>query len=442
MKLVRMLLAHSKVAFRAPSSVRTVDWIGSGHIQPNAESYEAKHSNVTEMQLQSNMVPMSKMRARIIAAFNAALPVAQLGTLYGRAEQLDALSEAILDHGQHAVVYGERGSGKTSLVRVFGLQADKAGAIVIYQSCEKHETFADLIRPYLKEIPSAALPPGQFTRFREEIAALGDDFGPRDVVNFLDQISHTDILFVIDEFDRVTNASIQADIATFMKLLTDGLSPIRLLIVGIAQLVSELIEHHKSLRRHMVALPVGRISDTSGATLISEGARASGISFSAAAQKSIISLSCGSPYHIRLFCLHSALEAFRLGLETVDTRALNNGLRIAYERWKAFNPKDAGLFNQLTHLSDSKKIILWQVAETIARNDGLHFSEPQSTLKDIDVDMALSALGSAVTPRLATTKLIKFDDSLAPQFLLVAFSLNKQKKSHEDTTISNEECAA
>jgi replication-associated recombination protein RarA len=51
-------------------------------------------------------------------AFRPAAPVDRRGLFSGRVEQIGELFSAVAQPGQHAVVYGERGVGKTSLAAV------------------------------------------------------------------------------------------------------------------------------------------------------------------------------------------------------------------------------------------------------------------------------------------------------------------------------------
>ena len=115
------------------------------------------------------------------------------------------------------------------------------------------------------------------------------------------------VIFILDEFDRISDPEVRAEVATLMKLLSDATIPVQLLIVGIAVNVDELLRDHASLRRHLAAVPVGRISPAAVLELIHRGAEQAGLSFDDRASELIAGISCGSPYHVRTFCAHAGL---------------------------------------------------------------------------------------------------------------------------------------
>ena len=51
-------------------------------------------------------------------AFSPSSPITEKELFAGRQEQLDRLSDVLSSRGQHALVYGDRGVGKTSLAKV------------------------------------------------------------------------------------------------------------------------------------------------------------------------------------------------------------------------------------------------------------------------------------------------------------------------------------
>src|SRR3546814_18250346 len=72
---------------------------------------------------------------------------------------LEKLVEAIVVQRKHAVIFGTRGSGKTSLARVFGDLADEAGCVALYASANGEADFDSLFRPFLTELPMSSAGP-------------------------------------------------------------------------------------------------------------------------------------------------------------------------------------------------------------------------------------------------------------------------------------------
>ena len=68
---------------------------------------------------------------RVYTAFDVSQPVGQPDDLRGRDREVRALLSGVLHRRNPGVVSGPRGSGKTSLVRVFGQCADREGVVVL-----------------------------------------------------------------------------------------------------------------------------------------------------------------------------------------------------------------------------------------------------------------------------------------------------------------------
>lgn len=360
-----------------------------------------------------NSLSRKNATARLINAFDSAHPVRQRKDLHGRDDKLETLFDAIIFNRQHAIIHGARGSGKTSLAQVFGDHADQQSAIVIYTACEAAATFAELLRPYLMFIPDSAVPFSETAAFHRDRDALAHAFGPREIVDFLSRLSpENQIVFILDEFDRVERPDVSQQIATLMKLMSDARLPVQILIVGIAQTLDDLIDCHPSLRRHLVPIPIGRISGQDSETLIDTGALRAGVEFDAGSKAQIISISCGSPYHVQLFCYVSAIEALKRAATTIDLPTLRAGLQRASEAWAMLNPSDAELFEQLVDSPLEDLALIERAARQAAAHD--------SVCAD---DRTVGLLRSALRENPARPGSYTFRDSAAPQFLLAQIAL-------------------
>ena len=72
-----------------------------------------------------------RLRAEVGKVFNPAAPVEQKALFAGRLEQVNSVVDAISQRGQHAIIYGERGVGKTSLANVLQEFLASAGQRVL-----------------------------------------------------------------------------------------------------------------------------------------------------------------------------------------------------------------------------------------------------------------------------------------------------------------------
>jgi Cdc6-like AAA superfamily ATPase len=354
-------------------------------------------------------------RRAVNNSFNSTQPIASRRDLYGRGDTLDALFEAVLIRQQHALVYGARGSGKTSLVRVFADYADQQGVTVTYTACEPQRTFGALMAMYLADVPDAALAPRDLPTFRHRAGALGPESSAREVVDLLSLIRRGRLIFILDEYDRVAEPEVRAEVAALLKLLSDASVPVQIILVGIARDLRHLVTDHPSLRRHLSAFPLGRIDARAVREMIQQGGERSGIAFDDDSQQLIVDLACGSPYHARLFCAHAALRALREGADTVSAGDALAGIVAAAQSWASMSGDDADRFHELVADSPAQTRSLATLARLAAAEDVVSHARLWQLIGD-EADRCIERFGPALVPE--GTACHAFRDSVAPQFFL------------------------
>ncbi|WP_181814661.1 ATP-binding protein [Sphingomonas aracearum] len=360
--------------------------------------------------------------ARVIAAFDAAHPIRQRSKLHGRADKLEELFNAVLLGRQHALVYGARGSGKTSLAQIFGDHADQRGAVVIYTACEASTNFSELIAPYLGHIPPSCVPLQERGHFERWVAQVENASTPRVVVDALAPLlPDRQIIFIFDEFDRVEDAHVANQVATFLKLLSDAQLPVSVLIVGIADTLDELLQCHPSLRRHMAPIPIGRIADEDIAAIIDDGAGRASVVFDAASRAEIVRVARGSPYHAQLFCYVAALEAVQRRDSRIDLPLLIGSLDRAFATWELLNPDDAALFRSAVARSAPDLTLIEDAARSAAMHDSFAASPPVAAL-----------LGESLRQAGRAGNRLAFRDAVAPQMLLALIAIERAKTGKQD----------
>lgn len=355
----------------------------------------------------------------ITEAFNASQPVGDRYELSGRIGELNRLVKSVIDGWQHAVIYGARGVGKTSLARVFGDLTDEAGCDVFYQSASGDAEFEEVVRPYLRFIGESAGRIGG----RPAVESLGERFGARDVADALSVVGQRRVFLILDEFDRITNARARTELAALLKLLSDFRVGVQFVIVGISTDVDNLIEEHPSLRRHMIAIRVGPIAPEAIAQLLEEGARRAQLRFDAPVVDAITALSLGSPYHARIFALGAALETADKGQDLVDEPALQEGLNAVWTDWAGVSPGASRLFARLSGRTELHDVL---AAVAIIASSEYGFTERRiaDALTDLGVADPVAATRDGIDAlrdelRETDGRLV-FRDSLAPEFLLLA----------------------
>jgi hypothetical protein len=139
---------------------------------------------------------------------------------------------------------------------------------------------------------------------------FGDQLSPDDVQLVLSEFSSNDIpIIVLDEFDRLQDQSVSRLVADTIKALSDYSVNTTIIIVGVAEDVSGLIQGHESISRSLIQIRMPRMSTDEQKLLILKRYEKCGIQTDADAVWKIIFLSRGLPYYTHLLAMHAARHA-------------------------------------------------------------------------------------------------------------------------------------
>lgn len=369
--------------------------------------------------------PISLRRDSIYAAFNTAMPVTDRHGLAGRNSELEKLVEAIVVQRKHAVIFGTRGSGKTSLARVFGDLADEAGCIALYGSANGEADFDSLFRPFLTELPMSSAGQERARKMMSE---------PLDVSRLsallVEEVRERSIL-IIDEYDRVQSDTAKQEVATLLKLLTDIHSPVQVVLVGIASDIEGLIAAHPSLRRHLAPQRVAPIPKPELERLLLSCAGNARLSIDEDALDALSSAAMGSPYHARLFGMQAALVTEAAARDRMTLSDIEYGLASALEDWEEMSRPTHALFQRIlweagTAPGTGRRMIA--LAAVVASQMSAISYERLVRLGhevlgggSINEGQARDAMARLAPALVATPngELWMFEDTLAPQFLLL-----------------------
>lgn len=289
-------------------------------------------------------------RAKLRDAFSASQPVQHRDQLVGRSPELERLIAAISEQRAHALIFGPRGYGKTSLVRSFGELADEANYLVVYTSCTHSTTLSELFRPYLAEVP-LEYSSRRSTKAHGEgsnlASLLPEEFSVRQLADILGSVSTSRVIFILDEYDRVEDPVTQRQVAELIKDLSDLQARVHLVLVGVARNVQQLLGFHPSIHRNLVCVGLHRLDRGNAERLIHNGAAAAGITFDEEVVTAMLDMSGGSAYHIRLIGLHAGLAALANGQSHVDAASLATGIGNVLEEWYPLDPYGAQLARKL-----------------------------------------------------------------------------------------------
>ena len=261
---------------------------------------------------------------RLRHAFTPSHPVANSRLFAGRRQLLEKIVSLLEDQHLHLVLYGDRGIGKTSIMRVIAELAKDADYYVSYTSCGKDTQFDSLIRGIAKRIPllyhdefdptDSAVEKGETLEslFHEGEVTVAD------ATAIFEHLHGTQFLFLLDEFDRVSSSSVREQIAELIKNLSDRGVPIQLVIAGVASNLTALFSHIPSIRRNLIGMPITRLTEKETEQLLELGAYKSSVTFGPRAKAMIIRWSHGLPYIAQLVALHASISAIRRGSKAVE----------------------------------------------------------------------------------------------------------------------------
>jgi energy-coupling factor transporter ATP-binding protein EcfA2 len=282
-------------------------------------------------------------RLRLVAeAFRPAAPIDRRGLFSGRTSEIAELYSVVAQPGQHAVVYGERGVGKTSLVTVVAEMLTGSGVRAARAICDSSDDFGSVWRKALSEISFERTEQGVgfasgTTKASSSAAALlgPDPVTPHAVARALQALGHESSLAVVmDEFDRLqgTGAKARALFADTIKTLSDRVAPATIVIVGVADDVSELIREHRSVERALVQVRMPRMTRDELAEIATRGVESARMTISRPAVTRITALSQGLPHYAHLLTQLAAQAALAERRADIATRDVDAAVDRALDR--------------------------------------------------------------------------------------------------------------
>lgn len=246
----------------------------------------------------------------------------------GRWDQLTAVADAVGQVGLHAVIYGERGVGKTSLanvirpvLRVFDEPADTESPppgklrLIVKVNTHRNDTFSVVWRRAFDEISISHNRP---------VLGFGRSGAEQDVVPLVKAwnlpaelnidvirrvLSRTDnSVFIFDEFDRL-NETATSEFTDLIKALSDYQTPVTIVAVGVADTVDGLIEDHASIGRSLVQVHMPRMRPEELEDILKKAAEKLDIQIERSAADRIVRMSLGLPHYTHLVGLAAVRRA-------------------------------------------------------------------------------------------------------------------------------------
>ena len=275
--------------------------------------------------------------------FTPGAPISEQALFSGRISQIRTIINLISQTGYHAVLYGERGVGKTSLSNVLSSFIQSAGKSFHLPrvNCDARDSFTTLWMKLFKDLTLTEKRDGVgFTSGDVEIntsivESLPDTLTPDDVRRVLHSLSNSMIFVpIFDEFDRIESQETCTLMADLIKALSDYSVDATIMIIGVADSVDELIKEHHSIERALVQIPIPRMSSVEVRAIIDNGFSQLDMKIKERDRDTIVQLSQGLPYITHLVALHASRSAIGRESNSILQDDVNKGVNISLKNWQ------------------------------------------------------------------------------------------------------------
>lgn len=247
-----------------------------------------------------------ELEVRLSQAFSPAAPIVRRDFFRGRHAIVRRLINAANQSGQHAIIYGERGVGKTSLANVlfdslapFTSENLASGRF----NCDAETTYKQIWNSLFEQV-------GIYVRGEYE------ELGRSEVFSSLRAETDRKLILIIDELDRVQNPDIDVLLADTIKTLSDFSIDSTLILVGVADDVDDLIIEHESINRCLVQIHLPRMTVEELREIVKTGIASVEMEISDEAVSEICAVSLGLPNYVHALGLAS-------GSAAIDRRSRN-----------------------------------------------------------------------------------------------------------------------
>lgn len=279
--------------------------------------------------------------------FTPSTPIKLQELFAGRGTQINQLVGAVAEPGRHAILYGERGVGKTSLSQVLEYIVPTGRQTVTHtrKACTPGDNFTSIWRKFFKDMWYVFKAEDGGERNATVNELYSKNIEPDDVLREMKSFTALDIpIFVIDEFNEIDDDGTTAKLlANTIKALSDDGIAATIVVVGVGDSVTQLFEQHGSIERCTEEVMMPRMSREELAEILQRRLPQLGLSIEADAKWKIVILSRGLPAYVHRLGKHAASRAVMnlrrtITEEDVDAsidevlRGSHESLRTAYEK--------------------------------------------------------------------------------------------------------------
>ena len=307
-----------------------------------------------------------RIKIQLASIFSPSAPIGSVDLFSGRMDEIRQCVSAVSQLGQHVILFGERGVGKTSLAGLVhefwsDFARDKTGVLPVRYNCDSSDTFARVWANIAEIIKDGFEKKGDELPAGETWEELFDDLrnengSPHSVRRLLD-LANRVFVIVVDEFDQIADRETVSLFASTIKNMSDNLSRSTLILVGVADTVDELIHDHASIDRALKQILMPRMSESELAEIIRKAYERIGLQSGPGMLEYMGRLSQGLPHYAHRLGQEAGFAAVDRDSVTVDKQDVeeatrkaisytNESIRSAYQR-ATTSPQKGAIFKQV-----------------------------------------------------------------------------------------------
>lgn len=222
----------------------------------------------------------------------------------GRINLLARLLDTAMQKGRHAILYGERGVGKTSLANIAKEKIFSFKPMdwkVVKRNCTNSHNFTMIWKHVFDEFALDGKPADEL------ISSETNAYEIHKIFSIFPINVHP--VIIIDEYDRVRDAQTHVQMADTIKYLSDYGSNVTIIIVGVSSSISELFGGHPSIHRNVHQIQMPHMSPEELTEILDKRLPELGMEAASKIKAQIASLSQGLPGYTHLLGQHAAQAA-------------------------------------------------------------------------------------------------------------------------------------
>jgi len=277
---------------------------------------------------------------RLSNVFQPAAPINRDELFRGRIPQVRAVVDAINQPGRHAIIFGGRGVGKTSLGQTLRarLTTDEPFPVIApLIACDSSDDYSSIWNKVFSEIEylngdessETALSPA-FESESNPYKNILPEWTPFEVRRKIEPIARRGLLYVVlDEFDKIEDPDVRQLVADTIKLFSDRAVPATLIVIGVSDNATGLIDDHRSIERCLAQIPMPRMPRAELEQIVTLGLKKVDMEIKENALFEITGLSKGLPTYAHLLALHASRYSLDHKTLTVTLEHVKRAIRTA-----------------------------------------------------------------------------------------------------------------